>query len=561
MYLHIDFQDPNSFNAGDRFAFIVDADDTRNGLFAGEAEADRQDRVIFAVQDSNPELVYITQVDPPVSTPGDLRSLFNVASGSRNLNPRLTFQDLFVLNDNHTGDTGTYDWAHSGNTDPIPANKFESLSQAPGITEWADGSLFGRIDNDWLPTDLVREAPGAVTRTATTTTGETLVYGADGAIDLNLLPHVSTATVNVFDDVNFDNARTGNQVLQWDATEEEWILADESTGINLTEEAGIVPQDRIGSAVRITGGGLDFVANRYVVPDPSATLAAVGSPTRALFGGQTTGSLAMTFSNFVNTPDVQITTTGTGTAEFNAGASRIDITGLDSNTLNTFTMNITTRDGSGGATIAGGTGTRSISFTDQRGVRFVTGATTLDLAAGLANYLFTIGATGSGTLPASFTERLTGPGVSFTDGSVSPNGSIGLDQFINEGNYTVFADVTFDAIPRTVTASRGVSAYTAWFFWTQADAPTTAAEFTGRVGTTSIALGRTATSGAASADYYVALPTSAEVTLGRRFTYTLGTGAIITPSEVPASPIMRNGVEYRVYVLPNLAPNSNVTIT
>ena len=121
----------------------------------------------------------------------------------------------------------------------------------------------------------MREAPGAVTRTATTTTGETLVYGADGAIDLNLLPHVSTATVNVFDDVNFDNARTGNQVLQWDATEEEWILADESTGINLTEEAGIVPQDRIGSAVRITGGGLDFVANRYVVPDPSATLAAV----------------------------------------------------------------------------------------------------------------------------------------------------------------------------------------------------------------------------------------------------------------------------------------------
>ena len=140
VYLHIDFQDPNSFDAGDRFAFIVNAADTRNGLFAGEAEADRQDRVIFAVQDSDPTLAYITQVDPPVSTPADLRTLFGVPSGSRALNPRLSFQNLFILNDNHTGDTGTYDWAHSGNTDPIPANKFESLGNTPGITEWADGT-------------------------------------------------------------------------------------------------------------------------------------------------------------------------------------------------------------------------------------------------------------------------------------------------------------------------------------------------------------------------------------------------------------------------------------
>ena len=331
-----------------------------------------------------------------------------------------------------------------------------------------------------------------------------------------------------------------------------------STGTSLVEVDGEVPNDRVGSFVRIMGGGLDFVANRYVVPDPAASLSRFAGAL-ALFGGTTSQFITLTTSNFVDTVNVTFTNvSGTGAVAYDPGTGRINVTGLDSSTVNTFNFTVVVNDGTNRIALSGGdTGTRSISFTDQRSIRFANAPTTFDLAAGLATYAFTIATGGNGQV-STFTESLNGVP---TTGRTFPSGAVPLASF-NAGPNTLGVSATFDRQPtRTPTLTRTVTGYLAWFFWTQADAPTTAAEFAGQVGTSSIALGQTVTSGPTSASYYVALPASAETDPDRRFTYTLGTGAVITPSEVPASPIMRNGVEYRVYSIPNLAPNSNVTIT
>ena len=108
-YLHIDFQDPNPFTAGDHFAFRTSAGNTRNELFPNNTD---QDRIIYAIQDSNSELVIISAVDPPVSTLGQLSDLFGVTSGTRNISP-ISFQNLFTLDEHHSGQTGTAPWAQT----------------------------------------------------------------------------------------------------------------------------------------------------------------------------------------------------------------------------------------------------------------------------------------------------------------------------------------------------------------------------------------------------------------------------------------------------------------
>ena len=96
---------------------------------------------------------------------------------------------IHLLNENHvTPTTGTYAWAHSGNTDTVPGNKLESLSTTPPTT-WADGDAFARINDGWLPTDIVRtsdnvdELMDVHYTTAGPMAGERLVYRAATADD------------------------------------------------------------------------------------------------------------------------------------------------------------------------------------------------------------------------------------------------------------------------------------------------------------------------------------------------------------------------------------------
>ena len=217
VYLHIDFQDPNSFDPGDHFAFRTFDGNTRTQLFGADATADR---IIYAIQDSNPELVLIAAVDAPVSTLGELRTLFNVPSGTRSITP-ISFQNLFTLDEHHSGQTGTAPWAQTGNDTNIPTDKLGGLSS----DVLAPNTVF-TINDAWLPDDIIRSTTtNVITRNAVddTTTGESLVVAADGVATLTLdhQPDV----VNDLSDVNFTQPTETPVVegLLWDATEMEWI--------------------------------------------------------------------------------------------------------------------------------------------------------------------------------------------------------------------------------------------------------------------------------------------------------------------------------------------------
>ena len=217
VYLHIDFQDPNSFDPGDHFAFRTFDGNTRTQLFRAGATADR---IIYAIQDSNPELVLIAAVDAPVSTLGELRTLFNVPSGTRSITP-ISFQNLFTLDEHHSGQTGTAPWAQTGNDTNIPTDKLGGLSS----DVLAPNTVF-TINDAWLPDDIIRSTTtNVITRNAVddTTTGESLVVAADGVATLTLdhQPDV----VNDLSDVNFTQPTETPVVegLLWDATEMEWI--------------------------------------------------------------------------------------------------------------------------------------------------------------------------------------------------------------------------------------------------------------------------------------------------------------------------------------------------
>ena len=216
-YLHIDFQDPNSFNAGDHFAFRTFAGNTRNELFPNNQD---QDRIIYAIQDSNPELVIISAVDPPVSTLGQLSDLSNVTNGNRSITP-ISFQNLFTLDEHHAGETGPYPWAQTGNDTNIPTDKLAGLG-----ADVIDPNTAFTINDTWLPDDIIRSTTtNVITRNPVddTTTGESLVVAADGVATLTLdhQPDV----VNDLSDVNFTQPTETPVVegLLWDATEMEWI--------------------------------------------------------------------------------------------------------------------------------------------------------------------------------------------------------------------------------------------------------------------------------------------------------------------------------------------------
>ena len=207
-------------------------------------------------------MVIISAVDPPVSTLGQLSDLFNVTNGNRSITP-ISFQNLFTLDEHHAGETGPYPWAQTGNDTNIPTDKLAGLG-----ADVIDPNTAFTINDTWLPDDIIRSTTtNVITRNAVddTTTGESLVVAADGVATLTLdhQPdiindlsdvHATTPTadhiliyreavtttgeeapagwygvdgvISTLRDVNLDNTATGEQAIQWDSTNNEWVNVD-----------------------------------------------------------------------------------------------------------------------------------------------------------------------------------------------------------------------------------------------------------------------------------------------------------------------------------------------
>ena len=192
------FSSGDSFSDGDRFAFrtygTVDVP-------AGETAGSRtvlfptatQDYIVYCQRTTSPTNTAeatILQIDPPVNNIDELAALFGATSdGDRRIfNPALAVS-LFGLDEHHeTPTSGTYAWAHTGNTSRIPTNK--------------------------LPTDIAYAQSVDVTRSADDTTPEAIAIDANGALSLSLQPQPKD--IQDLDNVTTDpTAAASQQVLMW----------------------------------------------------------------------------------------------------------------------------------------------------------------------------------------------------------------------------------------------------------------------------------------------------------------------------------------------------------
>ena len=540
VYLHIDFQDPDSFNAGDPFAFRTTSG-SRSVLFPNQP--DDVDRIVYAVQDSDPTLVYITQVDPGENTLGDLRTLFNVPSGSRSITP-LDFQNLFALNEHHsTPADGTAPWALNNNTDAIPGNKFESLSETKP-TEWADG---------------------------TSTTGVT--------IDSSWLPTITT-TLGGLDDVTITDPQAEHVIeyLEADTTADPprpmdgWYNVPLSMAqINLNQETDTGSlTGNINDLVHITGGAnneINFLA--FQLQGATASLT-TGNLTRALYTGQTSAFFNYTFSNLSGALAVNISNqSGTGSAVPDTANNRVSVTGLDNSTVNTFSFTITILDGTTQLLQQN----RSVSFTDQRSISYSPAPPgSFDISSG-GSFTYGVAAEGGGTI-SSFERSLNGGAVGGVAGSTSETitNQQMVDRFPNDFTIANVSSTYTNAplVQSNTLGTRSVDLYRAFFFWANTTDPTVATDFDGRR-TQEFAAGVSGlVTGSTTSPYYLAFPYDLEVTPQGRtpFSFSADGAPLTFPRTIPADPtdvaatfITRNGINYIVYFFDDVLPTTTFTVT
>ena len=537
VYLHISFQDPNRFLPGERFAFRTTSG-TRSGLFPNQA--DDVDRIVYAVQDADPELVIITQTDPGVNTLGDLATLFDVAGGNRAI--ILTFQDLFPLTDNHvTPAGGTADWAINNDPTAIPGNKFESLSETKP-TEWADGtSTTGvTIDSSWLPT-------------ITTTLG-----GLDDV-------HITNPAVNNVIEYRVEDATATPPV-----PETGWYnVPMDMAQVNLNQETDTGSlTGNINDLVHITGGAnneINFLA--FQLQGATASLT-TGNLTRALYTGQTSAFFNYTFSNLSGALAVNISNqSGTGSAVPDTANNRVRVTGLDNSTVNTFSFTITILDGTTQLLQQN----RSVSFTDQRSISYSPAPPgSFDISSG-GSFTYGVAAGGGGTI-SSFERSLNGGtvgGVGTTSETITNQQMV--DRFPNDFTIASVSSVYTNEpmVQSNTLGTRTVDLYRAFFFWDSTTDPTVATDFDGRR-TQEFAAGVTGlTSGMTTSMYYLAFPWDLEDPAEGRSRFMFSAGGPLTGTvTIPADPtdeaatfITRNGINYIVYIFDDVLPSTTFTVT
>ena len=550
VYLHIDFQDPDSFNAGDPFAFRTTSG-SRSILFPNQA--DDVDRIIYAVQDSDPTLVYITQVDPGVNTLGDLRTLFNVPSGSRSITP-LDFQNLYALNESHVTPTdGVAPWATGDSTATVPGNKLESLSQTPP-TAWADDttdvpSPFAPIADGWLPTDIVRtsnnvdELMDVHYTTAGPVAGERLVYRAAVTTVGEEAPagwYNEAGTLTNLTDVTIsttgDTALAAGQVLTYDADSSMWVNLAIPESSSLDQGTETVPPRFFGDFVQLTDPtdpSINFVAQRYVVPSTTFALSG-GNVNRDLYGTTQNITYTLTITDWDdpdNTPDVIITPTGTGSATYAPNATdpniggTITATGFDNTTVNTFSFIVVVT----GHAVPNNQ--RAISYVDNRRVAFLNADTVFD-ATGGSGYDYAMTTTGNlQVLAGDWAFQLNGAdltGFSNSSGTIpreNANWVLGDNVFRAEGTSNRTPTVT-PFVTRTISVRRP------YYWWSQDAAPTQTQQFAGIVTNTDgdiveIAAGMNLMAPTAG-NWYLAYPTQ----MGTLQYRTMRGGLVFTPTLV-----------------------------
>ena len=408
-----------------------------------------------------------------------------------------------------------------------------------------------RLDNANISSLIAATNPVFTDRFATARTPQstdTLLEGVTLPDGINYRLAGDVATLNDIGNVTITTP-INLDVLEYNGTA--WVNRPlQSANINLTETTTTIAAS--DNRVRITGGNaanpIDFIA--FDVPAASVTVDAVRDI--ALYRASTQVTFTVRAMNFNNNPTIVLDQeSGTGNASLLSGSGTtrfVQATGLDTQTVNSFSFRITVSDGDTQILQQ----TETVNIQDQRDVEFPAIAN-FDIAGPIDLSINMLQQNGA---------QIATAGIDYTLGGITLRNldnpfTVPRNRLVS-GNNAISADVRDNRAPtRTYTPTGNIPAYRAFFFFAAATTPASSAAFPAAdASTVEFGAGQVITATETGENtYYLAYPDDGGV-----FQYRVVGGSTLTVPEAVAGTFIRNGVDYQVFRFRNLASGTGFNV-